>query len=268
VPISYSGKFYIRSGSTVQELKGKELADFLVRTTGITWDNTLEEGGDLKDIDNIAIDNFKRYAVDRVPSITKEPDILTLLQKLNLVEKSKMKRASILLFGEDPQRFYNQSVVRIGKFLSDTEIASTDIVRGNLFQQLENTLEVLRVKYLHSQTRFEGIHRRDILEYPQEALREAVINALIHRDYTGASQIQIRVYEDRLVIMNEGKLPPEIPVEKLKENHLSKPRNKLLAEVFYYAGFIEAWGRGTIKIVEKCIEQGLPEPDFKEDMGY
>lgn len=67
--------------------------------------------------------------------------------------------------------------------------------------------------------------------------------------------------------MNEGKLPPEIPVEKLKTNHLSIPRNTLLAKIFYYAGFIESWGHGTIKIVENCIEQGLPEPDFSEENG-
>ena len=67
--------------------------------------------------------------------------------------------------------------------------------------------------------------------------------------------------------MNEGKLPPEVPVEKLKTNHLSIPRNTLLAKIFYYAGFIESWGHGTIKIVENCIEQGLPEPDFSEENG-
>ena len=67
--------------------------------------------------------------------------------------------------------------------------------------------------------------------------------------------------------MNEGKLPPEVPVEKLKTNHLSIPRNTLLAKIFYYAGFIESWGHGTIKIVENCIEQGLPEPDFMEENG-
>ena len=67
--------------------------------------------------------------------------------------------------------------------------------------------------------------------------------------------------------MNAGSLPPEVPVESLKTDHLSRPRNKLLAETFYYAGFIGAWGRGTLKIVEKCVEQGLPEPDFKEENG-
>jgi ATP-dependent DNA helicase RecG len=69
------------------------------------------------------------------------------------------------------------------------------------------------------------------------------------------------------MIMNEGKLPPEVPEEKLKTNHLSIPRNTLLAKIFYYAGFIGSWGHGTIKIVEDCIEQGLPEPDFKEENG-
>ncbi|HDZ85242.1 MAG TPA: transcriptional regulator, partial [Candidatus Moranbacteria bacterium] len=153
----------------------------------------------------------------------------------------------------------------IGKFLSDTEIQTTDIVKGNLFTQLDKILEILKTKYLISNISYEGIHRRDILEYPYEALREAIINALIHRDYSGNSQIQIRVYSDKLIIMNEGKLPPEVPVEKLKTNHLSMPRNTLLAETFYYAGFIEAWGRGTLKIMEKCVEQGLPEPDFMEE---
>lgn len=267
VPISYNGKFYLRSGSTVQELRGKDLADFLIRKTGLTWDDAEDVRSDLDLIDMSAIDDFKRYAVDRISSITKETDVKILLQKLNLIEKSRLKRAAILLFGKDPQKFYSQAVVRIGNFLSDTEIQSTDIVKGNLFQQLENTIEILRMKYLQSQTKFEGIHRRDILEYPHEALREAIINALIHRDYIGTSQIQIRVYSDKLIIMNEGKLPPEVPVEKLKTNHLSRPRNRLLAEIFYYAGFIEAWGRGTIKIVEKCVEQGLPEPDFKEEHG-
>lgn len=267
VPISYNGKFYLRSGSTVQELRGKELADFLVKKTGVTWDDAIEERGNLDNIDNATIEDFKRFAVDRIPAIAREANLITILKKLNLTEDDRLKRAAVLLFAGDPQRLHRHAVVKIGRFLTDTDIQTTDVVRGNLFQQLENTLEILRSKYLQSNIKFEGIHRRDILEYPYEALREGIINALIHRDYRGFSQIQIRVYPDKLIIMNEGSLPPEVPVENLKTNHLSKPRNKLLAEAFYYAGFIEAWGRGTIKIVEKCVEQGLPEPDFREENG-
>jgi ATP-dependent DNA helicase RecG len=267
VPISYNGKYYLRSGSTVQELQGKDLADFLMKKSGRTWDSIVEERAGLNEIDNDFVEIFKKYAVDRIPSIIKETDRTILLRKLNLMVNGNLKRAAVLLFGNDPQKFFLHSVVRIGKFLSDTEIQTTDIIKGNLFEQLESALEILRTKYLLSEIKYEGIHRRDILEYPYEALREAIINALIHRDYSGTSQIQIRVYPDKLMIMNEGKLPPEVPVEKLKTSHLSIPRNTLLAEIFYYSGFIELWGHGTIKMVDNCIEQGLPEPDFKEENG-
>ena len=267
VPISYNGKYYLRSGSTVQELQGKDLADFLLRKTGITWDDAVEDRGDWDLLEKSTIEDFKRYAVDRIPSIVRETDLATILGKLNLIENQHLKRATILLFGNETQRFYSHAYVKIGRFLTDTDIQTTDIVKGNLFQQLESALEILRTKYLQSKIKFEDIHRRDILEYPYEALREAIINALIHRDYRSFSQIQIRVYPDKLIIMNAGSLPPEVPIESLKTNHLSRPRNKLLAETFYYAGYIEAWGRGTLKMVEKCVEQGLPEPDFSEENG-
>ena len=266
-PISHDGRFYIRSGSTIQELRGTALSDFLMRKSGVTWDEVCEERAAFEDLNKETIKKFKNYSMDRIPSITEEENLQILLHKLKLVDHNRLKRAAVLLFGNNPQRRYLQSVVKIGKFISDTDIQFTDIINGNLFQQLENTIEILRSKYLVSNIKFEGMHRRDILEYPYEALREAVINALIHRDYSGTSHIQIRVYPDKLTIMNEGKLPPEVPVEKLKTDHLSKPRNRLLAEIFYYAGFIEAWGRGTLKIFNHCLQQGLPEPSFSEENG-
>ena len=81
------------------------------------------------------------------------------------------------------------------------------------------------------------------------------------------SATQIRVYDNRLVIINEGILPDEIKIEDLKIDHLSKPRNTLIAEVFYKAGFIESWGRGTLKILSECKNEGLPEPEF-ESRGH
>jgi len=267
VPISYDGKYYIRSGSTVMELKGNDLANFLMKKLGRTWDDFIEERASFDDLNPETIEKFKKLAEDRVPSVARERNYKTILEKLNLMDRGVPKRAAILLFGKDPQRLYPQAFLKIGKFLNETDIVSSDIVEGNLFEQLENTLETLRNKYLISEIKFEGIHRRDILEYPHDALREGIINALIHRDYVGTSSIQVRVYNDKFVIMNEGKLPPEVPLERLKMDHLSKPRNVLLAKVFYLAGLIESWGRGTVKIVENCLKQGLPEPDFIEDSG-
>ena len=267
VSISYNGIYYIRSGSNSFELKGEELTHFLIEKSGKTWDEFPEAKAGISDVNPNTIEEFKKYAVDRIPSIVAEKEYQAILEKLNLQENKTFKKATVLLFGKNPQKFYPAAYLKIGKFLTETDIQSSDIVDGNLFEQVTNALEILRTKYLVSKIKFEGIHRREILEYPYEALREAIINALIHRNYLGASSIQIRVYPDRLVIMNEGKLPPEVPIEKLKTEHLSKPRNTLLADVFYKAGFIESWGRGTIKIMEKCLEQGLPEPDFMEEHG-
>jgi len=267
VPISCDGKYYLRSGTTNLELEGNELTNFLMRKVGKTWDEFIEERASLDDINAETIESFKKSAEDRIPSIVNEKDHRVILDKLNLLDGSKLKRAAILLFGKGTQKFYPSAYLKIGRFLTEADLQTSDVVEGNLFEQLESALEILRTKYLKSEIRFEGIHRREILEYPHEALREGIINALIHRDYLGTSTIQIRVYNDRLVMMNEGKFPPEVPVEKLKTEHLSKPRNVLLAGAFYKAGFIESWGRGTIKIVEKCLEQGLPEPDFKEEFG-
>lgn len=267
VAISYNGKYYLRSGSNNFELKGNELIEFLLKKRGKSWDEIIENGVDFDDINQDTIEEFKRHARDRVPSISIEKDYKMILKKLGLVEGNELKRAALLLFGKNPQSFQLNAYMKIGKFLSETDILTSDLVKGNLFEQLDNALEMLRTKYLLSKIKFEGIHRREILEYPYKALRESIINALIHRDYQGSSTIQVRVYNDRITFLNEGKLPPEVPVEKLKTEHLSKPRNKLLADVFYKAGFIESWGRGTLEIVNQCLKQELPEPDFIEEYG-
>jgi ATP-dependent DNA helicase RecG len=118
----------------------------------------------------------------------------------------------------------------------------------------------------HMKVRFEikGIERKDIWDYPIPAIREACINALIHRDYMDTAEIQIKIYDDRIWFWNPGKLREGLTVEMLKGDHYSKPRNKLIAMVFYYAGLIEKWGTGTKRIVELCKKQRLPEPEFKE----
>jgi len=267
VAVSYNGRYYLRSGSNNFELEANELIEFLLKKRGKSWDEIVENEADYDDINQDTVEEFKRRARDRVPSISVEKDYKMILKKLGLVEENKLNRAAVLLFGKNPQAFHLNAYLKIGKFRSVTDILTSDLVKGNLFEQLDNALEILRTKYLVSKIKFEGIHRREILEYPYKALRESIINALIHRNYLGSSTIQVRVYDDRITFLNEGKLPPEVPVEKLKTEHLSKPRNKLLADVFYKAGYIEGWGRGTIEIVNQCLEQELPEPDFIEEYG-
>ena len=127
-------------------------------------------------------------------------------------------------------------------------------------------LKQLNHKFLISQVSFEGMNRIETPEYPLPALREMLLNALVHRNYMGA-HTQIRVYNDKISIWNDGLLPDSITFEALKRQHASKPRNQIIADVCFKGGYIDSWGRGTIKIMEACKNANLPEPEFKELSG-
>lgn len=263
VPISLNGKYFVRSGSVVLELVGRNLSDFLLQKSGITWDTLDNYRKWHFEPNQETVELFKNLSFDRLPYAKEEKDVNALFRRLNLFTPAiTPTNAAILLFDKNPQRFFPQAIVKIGRFINEADIISSDIVEGNLFQQAENTLAILKTKYLLSPITYEGIHRRELLEYPYEALREAIFNAIIHRDYNTTSAIQIKIYDNSLSVVNEGKLPPEISVDDLKREHLSKPRNKLVADIFYKAGFVESWGRGTLKIVNECKKAHIPEPVF------
>ena len=110
------------------------------------------------------------------------------------------------------------------------------------------------------------MHREEELEYPEPALREAIVNSIVHRDYSDV-HTQLKIYPDHLSLWNNGELSEKLTLEKLKKKHSSYPRNKLIADVFYKAAFIEAWGHGTVKMIEECKMARLPEPLYEEDGG-
>jgi ATP-dependent DNA helicase RecG len=262
-PVSFSGKFYKRSGSNTIELNGTNLTNFLLKRYGKTWDDITVDFFTIDDINLETIEKFKIWTRKRAPFIEEEKNLKALLERLNLYENGYLKRAAVLLFGKNPQKYFIQSYSKIGKFLSDTELLTSDIVEGNLFEQLEKIIDILRTKYLHSYISYEGLQRIETLEYPYDAIREAVINALIHRDYTDTTVLQIRVYENKMVLSNGATLSSEVPIEKFRENHISKPFNPLIANMFYKAGFVESWGKGTNNIIKDCLDMGLPEPEYK-----
>jgi ATP-dependent DNA helicase RecG len=112
---------------------------------------------------------------------------------------------------------------------------------------------------------YKGLSRIETYEYPEEALREALLNAVAHKDYAGCTPIQIRVYGDRIKIWNEGQLPENWTVENLLQEHSSRPFNPDIANAFFRSGYVESWGRGIEKITEMCHTAGLPSPLFTND---
>ncbi len=268
VPISMRGKYYVRTGSTLQELKGPALNEFILKRTGKTWDDIPEQRATISDIDETAISQFLKDA-SKAKRIIVENDISihNLLEKLRLIEDGKLKRSAIVLFGKDPGKFYPNTAVKIGKFgESDADLKFHEVIEGNLIQMKERIEEMLNAKFFIHPIDFEGMQRVERDEYPVAAVREMILNALVHRNYIGA-QTQIRLYDDHFSVWNDGGLPDGITEEDLKKIHRSKPRSPLIADVCFKGGYIDSWGRGTIKIIESCQEAGLLEPVLKEEQG-
>lgn len=268
VPVSLRGRYYYRSGSTKMELTGVELNEFLLKKTGKTWDDVLEEGASMQDIDDASISKFIEDSKEkgRMPE-TNGLSSFQILEKLHLTEGEKLKRAAIILFGKDPNRFYSNVQVNIGRFGSDsTDLKFHEVIEGNLVQMLEEVQAQLNYKFLTRPIDFAGMQRVERDEYPVDALREMLLNALVHKTYMGA-HVQLRVYDDRLSIWNEGGLPFGLSLEDLKGEHNSRPRNPKIAKACFMAGYIDAWGRGTLKILRACKEAGLAEPLIEEMNG-
>ncbi len=266
IPISLRGIYHVRSGATKQELTGPALQQFILRKMGRTWDDIPCHGATLADIDRKAISWFIQQArrVGRIPPGASSRDVVGTLQSLDLLADGGMpKIAAILLFGKRPGRFVPAVTFRIGRFgVDNTDLIIQDSVEGNIIQMPDRVVELLRTKYLFSPIHYEGMQRLEPLEIPEDALREAIYNSIVHKDYTGV-HIQLRVYADRLELWNDGGLPDGWTPATLLGVHASKPRNKNIAATFYRAGFIEAWGRGIEKIRSGIVAAGLPAPRFE-----
>ena len=264
-PISYDGKFYIRSGATTQEVKGSELINFLIKKKNLSWDTMLSDMP-YSELDEEAIRIFVEMSKKRI-NISENDTITKILENMELIKDNKLTNAAVLLFGKNPSRYINVADARVGRFKTQTEILDTVEAKGNLFKQKDILFDAIK-KHLNVKFVIKGeLEREDLWDYPLDAIREGIINALIHRDYLDSADIQIKVYDDKIWIWNPGKLPDNISIDMLKKEHSSKPRNRFLALTFYYAGLIEKWGSGTKRMVDLCVSQGLPEPEFKEEFG-
>ena len=268
VAVSLRGRYYYRSGSTKMELTGVELNEFLLKKAGKTWDDIIEEGATVRDIDDASVAKFIEDSKEkgRMPD-TNGLSTFQILEKLKLTEGEKLKRASIIMFGKDPMRFYPNIQVKIGRFGTDAaDLKFHEVLEGNIVQLLHEVQVQLNYKFLTRPISFEGFQRVEKDQYPIQALREMLLNALVHRTYMGAT-IQMRVFDDRLSIWNEGGLPFGLSLEDLKSEHSSRPRNPLIANACFFAGYIDTWGRGTLKIIDACLKAGLPEPAIREMNG-
>ena len=263
-PVNYKGEYHYRTGSTKQLLQGSALTNFLLRKTGKNWDSVPLENVSVEDLDKESFDIFHREAI-RSGRMSKDDLKLSnedLLEKLNLLDGSLLKRAAVLLFHRNPEKWITGSFVKIGFFESDADLRYQDEVHGSLMIQADRVIDLLYTKYLTAEISYDNITRIEHYPFPKDAVREAVFNALIHQDFSVGVPVQISVYKDKLYISNDCVFPANWTADTLMQKHRSLPHNPDIANTFFRAGFIESWGRGIEKICNLCKEYGIAEPEY------
>lgn len=267
VPISFNGKYYERVGNTTREMKNERLKTFFLKNTN--WDGIINHDADFDEIDIESVRQFIRLtrSKGRLGFFDENTDIKTIFEHLRLSINGKLTNGGIMLFGRDPQKHFQNASLRVVRLKNDTAIVGDRLITGNLFRQVIEGEEAIK-QFINVRYEIEGLIRKERWDYPIDAIREALINALIHRDYhRWTVQTQIKIYDDYIWFYNTGGLPEGITLEQLKGPHPSVPRNPLLVHVFYLAGFIEEVGSGIGRMRESLQKAGLPEPEFREEMG-
>ncbi len=225
-------------------------------------------GVGLMDLDHRVVNAFRRRAVvsGRLPAETLGEPIESLVENLSLRDGEHLKRAAVLLFHPSPGRLLPDAPVKISYFRG-AELLFQDEIEGDLFAQADRAMDLLYTKYTRGLVSYDGVYRVEMFPVPREAMREAVINAVIHRDYASPTTIQIRVRDDRIAIWNAAHLNPDWTADLLAEEMSSRPHNPRIAYTFFRAGMIEAWGRGIRRIVDICREAGNPAPTWRLNTG-
>ena len=263
-PVNYKGECHYRTGSTKQLLQGSALTNFLLHKTGKNWDSVPLENVSVEDLDKESFDIFHREAI-RSGRMSKDDLKLSnqdLLEKLNLLDGTLLKRAVVLLFHRNPEKWITGSFVKIGFFETDADLRYQDEVHGSLMIQADRVIDLLYTKYLTAEISYDNITRIEHYPFPKDAVREAVFNALIHQDFSVGVPVQISVYKDKLYISNDCVFPANWTADTLMQKHRSLPHNPDIANTFFRAGFIESWGRGVEKICNLCKEYGIAEPEY------
>lgn len=269
ITISCKGSYYYRSGSTNQKLTGPQLESFILNRRGVSWDNVPLPHFTINEVDNDVVEHFKKWAAKkgRIDKSVLDESKEVLMEKLHLTNAGYLTNAAMLLFSRDPGKWLLGAYTKIGFFETDADLLYQDEVHGSLLDQIDKIVELVYLKYMKAKISYEGMQRIERYFVPEAALREALLNALCHKDYSLGIPIQISVYDDKLYIANCGRLPENWTIENLMSKHASKPFNPNIAHVFYLTGFIESWGRGIEKICNACRADGVPQPEYSIHPG-
>ena len=260
---SYRGKDLVRDGARNRPLTPHQLRRLMMERGAASFEALMPDGARLEDVD---WEKAERYlsALGALPAASREE---ALLQRGCLAHSDGEPRptyAGLLLFGQEPQRWVRSSEILVARY-PGTTMADRFIkeeIGGTLPDQIRRA-EAFVVSNMRRGVRLLGLERVEETEYPIEAVREAIVNAVAHRDYQiRGDEIRILLFSDRIEFYSPGRLPGHVTVENLVSERFS--RNEAIVQILSDLGFIERLGYGIDRIIRLMAEAGLPSPRFEE----
>jgi ATP-dependent DNA helicase RecG len=240
-PVSYKNRYYKRVKNSNHSLTLDEIVDLQQQSLNISYDAyPLKEN--LKSLDRALMEKFIEKA-NSTGRVHLQDDLLTNLTKLKIIQSGKPTLTAMLLFGNHGYS------IHIGRFKAADTIIDDLLIKSPLIVGLDETMVFIK-KHINLSYAFDGsLKRKERWQYPMEALRELLLNAVVHRDYKNTSDIVIKIFDDRIVFTSPGRIYGDLTIEDLKrDDYVSSIRNKLLAEAFYLMGDIEKYGTGFVRI--------------------
>ncbi|MBU4369920.1 putative DNA binding domain-containing protein [Patescibacteria group bacterium] len=266
---SFGNIAYKRIASHDKPLSPEEVIEIAKYSGKIKWDEQICKEAKLTDIDEGKVKWFLRKAkYERRLEVDPNINLKEALTRLNLLKNNKLTNTAILMFGKEPQKFLLQSEVRCAKFKGTIPVKpfiDMKVIDGAIYEQVDLVEKFVLNNIKKSAWLVPGkVERVEKWEYPLNAIREAITNAICHRDYDSSSNMQVRIFDDRIEVWNPGSLPEGWTVDTLKKKHESKPKNPLIAKLFFMIKRIEQWGTGTNEMIRETVKHGLPEPVFED----
>ena len=258
-PVSTKGKYLKRIANSNHVLSTSEVVNMHLNTFNTSWD--YHTNNHFK-IDDISLEKVQ-LAIETINQTGKKitDDPLTFLNKNDLIREDRLTNAGYLLF---TKRDTVITTIELGRFQTEIIIKDTDRTKADILTQIEQVLDFVK-KHINKEVIITGAARNiQKWQYPIEAIREIVLNMIVHRDYRSSSDSIVKVFDNKIEFYNPGRLPENITVEDLlSNNYKSTPRNKLIADFFKSLGLIEKYGSGIKRIVDYFIADNLPSPEFK-----
>jgi ATP-dependent DNA helicase RecG len=271
-PYVYDGRAFERNQTTVSRMTQHRYDQLVSRRFqhNFSWEKLAADGYSIQDLDKDLILGVVRKAVEggRMPEDALRQEMPELVAALQLTMNGQLINAAVALFGKNVMPNYPQCQLKMARFkgLDRSEFLDSDIQYGNIFKLLESSMLFVK-RHLPLAAKIEEgkLERVETPIIPFEAIREAIINSLSHRDYGDRSgSIGLAIYDDRMEIFSTGGLLPDVTLAKIKSGY-SKPTNPLIADVLYRCNLIEKWGRGVPKMISSCKAANDPEPTFISD---